>query len=464
MAYLGRQPNFGNYRKFDDISSGFNGSTASFNLTIGGETPKIGSEYQIIISVNDVIQEPGTAYYLNGAQITFATPPTGGHAFFGILLGNTFDTVSVSDGTINGAKLASTLDLTGKTLSNLATLALDGDLTADDITANTATVSGSATIQQNLTVDGDVTFNGNTTIVNQATIETDDALIHLASNNETSDTLDIGFFGHYYDGTQNNHTGIIRDSGTKEYYIFGEFAPGFEPTTNIDITDGSFALANVHAAFFKGDGSQLTNAGSTVATQTTGPALFVPFTGISSGTMTSANVNSTLTFNPDTGTLSANSFSGDGTNLTGVGVSVSDDTSTNTDYYLLFTGFTTGAATSANVSSTKLFFNPSSGQLNATDFNSLSDIAFKKNVETLQNASETLAQLRGVSFNWKETGLESYGLIAQEVEDVLPEIVSTGDNGTKSVRYLGLIAYLIESNKELQERVARLESQVNSEG
>jgi len=265
------------------------------------------------------------------------------------------------------------------------------------------TLHGGWTVTEALTVDGDATFNGNTTIIQSTVVETTDGLIHLASNNEVSDTLDIGFFGHYFNGSANQHAGVIRDSGTKEFYIFNEYSPGFEPENDINIDDGSFALANVHAAFFKGDGSQLTNAG----------------------------------------------------------VTVNDDTSTNTDYFLLYTGFTSGTATVANVSSTKLFFNPSSGQLNATDFNSLSDIRFKDNVETLENSSQTLDQLRGVSFDWKETGAKSFGLIAQEVEEILPEIVTTNDNGVKSIRYLGLIAYLIESNKELQERVAQLESKLS---
>jgi hypothetical protein len=225
------------------------------------------------------------------------------------------------------------------------------------------------------------------------------------------------------------------------------------------------ATGNVHGTFIFGDGSNLTNAGSSVAVD--GGAnrnLNIPFTGISSGTMTSANVSSSLQFNPSTGTVTATAFVGDGSGLTNAGVTVNDDTTTNTDYYVLFTGFTTGTATVANVASTKLYFNPSSGQLSATDFNSLSDIRFKDNIETLQDASAVIDQLRGVSFNWKDNGNKAYGLIAQEVQDVLPEIVEQNDSGALSVRYLGLIAYLIESNKELQERVARLESQVNGEG
>lgn len=91
------------------------------------------------------------------------------------------------------------------------------------------------------------------------------------------------------------------------------------------------------------------------------------------------------------------------------------------------------------------------------DFNSLSDMTRKIEIMTLENAVDLIMDLRGVSFKWKDTGRKSIGVIAQEVEKVLPEIVHTDENGIKSVNYSGLIAYLIESNKELSARVDRLE-------
>ena len=175
-----------------------------------------------------------------------------------------------------------------------------------EATAGGGSLYGTWTVTEGLTVDGPAVFNGNTTIVQSTVIETTDGLIHLASNNEVSDTLDIGFFGHYYNGVANQHAGVFRDSGTKEFYIFNEYSPGFEPENDINIAHGSFALANVHAAFYKGDGSALTGitAGATIATQSTGNVeLLIPFTGITSGTMTTANVNSTLAFNPLTNVL-----------------------------------------------------------------------------------------------------------------------------------------------------------------
>lgn len=138
------------------------------------------------------------------------------------------------------------------------------------------------------------------------------------------------------------------------------------------------------------------------------------------------------------------------------GLSVSDDTTTNVDYYPAILTATSGTATSTKVSSTKLYFNPSTGQLNATNFNSLSDARYKTNITPITCAGKKIAAINGVSFNWLENNKASLGVIAQEVEQVLPELVATGSDGFKSVNYSGIIGVLIEAVKELQAEVAAL--------
>ena len=115
-------------------------------------------------------------------------------------------------------------------------------------------------------------------------------------------------------------------------------------------------------------------------------------------------------------------------------------------------------ATSANTASTIVARDGSgdftAGTITATDFNSTSDLNLKENIKTVENSLNTLTQLRGVSFNWKETGKGSYGVIAQELEEVLPELVKDGE--VKSVNYNGLIGVLIEAIKELKVEVEEL--------
>jgi len=96
------------------------------------------------------------------------------------------------------------------------------------------------------------------------------------------------------------------------------------------------------------------------------------------------------------------------------------------------------------------------GIVTATDFNSTSDINLKENIHTVQNALDVVNNLRGVSFNWKESGRSSYGVIAQELEEVLPELVH-GDN-PKTVNYNGIIGVLIEAIKELKKEIEELKN------
>jgi hypothetical protein len=96
------------------------------------------------------------------------------------------------------------------------------------------------------------------------------------------------------------------------------------------------------------------------------------------------------------------------------------------------------------------------GVCTATDFDSTSDARLKTNVQVVDGALSKVNELRGVSFNWIETGQPSYGVIAQELETVLPELVHGGD--PKKVNYNGIIGVLIESIKELSARVDELEN------
>jgi len=94
----------------------------------------------------------------------------------------------------------------------------------------------------------------------------------------------------------------------------------------------------------------------------------------------------------------------------------------------------------------------------AADFNSTSDSNLKTNVNTIDNSLDIVKSLRGVSFDWKLTGKKSYGVIAQEIEEILPDLVSTKEN--KSVNYNGLVGVLLEAVKELSAEVEELKKKV----
>jgi hypothetical protein len=100
------------------------------------------------------------------------------------------------------------------------------------------------------------------------------------------------------------------------------------------------------------------------------------------------------------------------------------------------------------------------GIVTATQFIPTSSFAFKTNVRTYENALDKVNRLRGVSFDWRETGKPSVGLIAEEVEGVIPEVVAHGGNGgvATGVNYSGLIGVLVEAVKEQQKELDGLKA------
>lgn len=96
-----------------------------------------------------------------------------------------------------------------------------------------------------------------------------------------------------------------------------------------------------------------------------------------------------------------------------------------------------------------------------------SDARFKDNVKTIPNALDKVSKIGGYTYDWNETAGDvlgrsgsDVGVIAQEVEEVLPEVVKTRENGYKAVNYEKMVALLIEANKELQDVVAQLEERI----
>lgn len=126
-------------------------------------------------------------------------------------------------------------------------------------------------------------------------------------------------------------------------------------------------------------------------------------------------------------------------------------------YDMLTASLSTGnVAIGASPSTTYKFL--VSGTLKSNGITESSDIRWKKNIQTLENSLDKVLSLRGVNYEWKkeksnknnfEKGTQ-LGLIAQEVEIIVPEVVNTDNNGYKSIQYSHLVALLIEAIKEQQ--------------
>jgi hypothetical protein len=97
----------------------------------------------------------------------------------------------------------------------------------------------------------------------------------------------------------------------------------------------------------------------------------------------------------------------------------------------------------------------------ATHFDNVSDASLKENVEPITDPMSILDQLNPVSFDWIKDGTKSYGLIAQEVERILPAIVHLREDGIKTVSYLEIISFLISAIKEQQVQINRINNKLN---
>ena len=98
------------------------------------------------------------------------------------------------------------------------------------------------------------------------------------------------------------------------------------------------------------------------------------------------------------------------------------------------------------------------GIVTATDFNSTSDVKLKKNIKQIEDPISKIMSIEGVSFNWKSDNRPSLGVIADQLENTLPELVS----GDDTVNYNGLVGLLIECVKDQQKQIEELKDQLNS--
>jgi len=124
----------------------------------------------------------------------------------------------------------------------------------------------------------------------------------------------------------------------------------------------------------------------------------------------------------------------------------------------LFTITTTGVTTSLvslNVSETSNF-----NLVNATDFNTTSDKRLKSNIKVI-NSETALNQVKTLNGVYYEmNGKQNIGLIAQEVENIVPEVVIEREDGYKGVNYSNLVAVLVEAIKEQDTKITALENRL----
>ena len=108
---------------------------------------------------------------------------------------------------------------------------------------------------------------------------------------------------------------------------------------------------------------------------------------------------------------------------------------------------------SGNLTSTRTMF--------ALHFDNTSDINLKENISPINDPMIIISQLNPVSFNFKSSQRKSYGLIAQDVEQVLPDIVTIREDGIKSLSYIDIISFLIGAVQQQQKDINTLNRRID---
>lgn len=238
-------------------------------------------------------------------------------------------------------------------------------------------------------------------------------------------------------------------------------------TTNGVLTTGTFGTTS--NTFCQGNDSRLSDTRNTTNNVTfnsngAGGTSGLTFNGSSAVTVSynTLGAQPTLVSGTNIKTINGSSLLGSG-DLTisggggGAEIPITDDTTSEGTKFLLFGESTSGNVSSVNTSSTKLTFKPSTGNLSATSFSSLSDERQKKNIRVVEDPLSIIKKLRGVRYEMKKFPCESsIGVVAQEVEVVLPEVVFTDSYGMKSVSYGNIVGLLIEAIKEQQILIDRI--------
>ena len=148
MPYVGKTPVSGSFKALDDISSSFNGSNTTFNLTTSSGVavyPK--NEYNIEVHISSIQQKP-TAYSIVNNTIVFTSAPLATDTFFGKILGDVGTINGVADATIGASSLSSSFFV--KNAETLTGLSLTGSENA--LLVGTVTISGTIQIPSGSTV------------------------------------------------------------------------------------------------------------------------------------------------------------------------------------------------------------------------------------------------------------------------------------------------------------------------
>lgn len=377
-----------------------------------------------------------------------------------LTLGNNTSVWNLYANTINAvsASLTSTLNTGNTTIVGFANI-------GTTLAAGNTTITGFVNATVSYAIGSDLIANTtgvyHTGTINAASITVGSSIIANTSALVISNTVALYANGSFGTGGQ-----VLTSNGSTVYW--STVAAG--NTSGAVNVDAQYSWTNLHVfssnvihsytVDFTGN-ANFTNAVSYTGNVTHSNT--VTYNGnvtFSNTTIFSGNVtfSNTITANGSVGTngqvLTTNGTgvywanASGGSNGTSIALTA-NSTDTNS-YYFPLSNSASGTWSNGVVSNTNLYFVPATGTLSATIFNSLSDREKKENITNITDAIEIIQSLNGVRFDWKNNKQPSAGLIAQDVEKVMPELVYTNpESGEKSLNYSGVIAVLVEAIKHL---------------
>ena len=250
MPYIGRDLSQGNYLKLDDISSQFDGSEVSFDLTAGGSAFFPGSSMALVVSLGGVLQEPESAYTIDQSSIEFASAPSSSQNCFIVVLGTSIGVSVPADASVTMPKLAQSaidrlssvgIQSGGTTIGAGVTFInfVQSGLTAT-VSSGIATVSlGGKTNEEIQDIVGAM-FSGNTETNITVTYQDSDGTIDLVADQLTTEQVQDIVGGMFSGNTETNITATYQDSdGTIDLEVAGggRFVVSSSPAAGIHTAD-----------------------------------------------------------------------------------------------------------------------------------------------------------------------------------------------------------------------------------
>ena len=352
-----------------------------------------------------------------------------------------------------------------------------GDLATVATTGAYGDLSGTPTIPTNnnqLTNGaGYVTSSGNTIIGTDSDINTSGATVVdqlnmtdgvITSHSTRTMTLaDLGYTGATNANYITNNNQLTNGAGYTTHPNPAITSNGSTPSLNSGITGAEVrSLIGAGTSSFSGSYNDLSNK-PTIPTNnnqlTNGAGYITSANGGNAATLdgidSSQFLRSDASDQKTSGTLRFNDY-------VTLSMGSSDDAQffcSGSDLYLML-GSALGNFYIRDGNTDKFFFQKSTGNFSAVgNVTAYSDIRLKSDIEPITNALEKVEQINGVTYTRIDSGERQTGLIAQEVEKVMPEAVMDGEE-YKSVAYGNLVGLLVEAVKELKEEVKGLKAEV----